>query len=40
MRVNLIRPNQLVNPKVTQPIDKKRFQNEIEKKNLSIQLLI
>jgi hypothetical protein len=40
MRVNLIRLNQLVNPKTTQLIDKKRFQNEIEKKNLSIQLLI
>ena len=36
MRVDPIRSNQLVNPKVTRPINKKRFQNKIEKKRMRL----
>jgi hypothetical protein len=36
MRVDPIRSNQLVNLKITRPINKKRFQNKIEKKKNEI----
>jgi hypothetical protein len=36
MRVDPIRSNQLVNLKITRPINKKMFQNKIEKKKMRL----